>query len=258
MMCNAKTKPVSFMDLWNEFQKTRNVEIRNEAIARYSYIVKCIALKIIGHYQFFNYSEDIVNEGLIALLDAFEKFDPDKNVKFETYASIKVRGAIIDYIRKQDCFPRRLKHIAKDISEAEEKLSNQLGRSPTEQEMAGYLKVSVAEFEKMETETCSLNMLSFEEMVYEKGMEAQPLHTGNETIRGPEQVVAEKEMQEVLADSIELLNEKERTVISLYYKEQLKIKEISSVMGIGASRVSQIHSSALRKLKNRLNEYFNQ
>lgn len=258
MMCNAKVKPVSFMDLWNEFQKTRNVEIRNEAVAQYSYIVKCIAIKVIGHYQFFNYSEDIVNEGLIALLDAFEKFDPDKNVKFETYASIKVRGAIIDYIRKQDCFPRRLKHIAKNISEAEEKLSNQLGRSPTEQEMADHLKVSLPEFEKMETETCSLNMLSFEEMVYEKGMEAQPLSNGNEAIRGPEQVVAEKEMQDVLADSIELLNEKERMVISLYYKDQLKIKEISSVMGIGASRVSQIHSSALRKLKSRLNEYFNQ
>lgn len=258
MMCNAKVKPVSFMDSWNEFQKTRNVEIRNEAIAQYSYIVKCIAIKVIGHYQFFNYSEDIVNEGLIALLDAFEKFDPDKNVKFETYASIKVRGAIIDYIRKQDCFPRRLKHIAKNISEAEEKLSNQLGRSPTEQEMADHLKVSLPEFEKMETETCSLNMLSFEEMVYEKGMEAQPLNSGNEAMRGPEQVVAEKEMQDVLADSIELLNEKERLVISLYYKDQLKIKEISSVMGIGASRVSQIHSSALRKLKIKLNEYFNQ
>lgn len=258
MMCNTKTKPIPFMDLWNEFQRTRNVELRNEAVVQYSYIVKCIAIKIIGHYQFFNYAEDIVNEGLIALLDAFEKFNPDKNVKFETYASIKVRGAIIDYIRKQDCFPRRLKHLARSISDAEEKLSNQLGRSPTDQEMADQLNVSLLEFEKMETETCALNMLSFEEMVYEKGMEAQPLNLGNESIRGPEQVVAEKELQVVLADSIELLNEKERTVISLYYQEQLKIKEISTVMGIGASRVSQIHSSALRKLKSRLTEYINQ
>lgn len=258
MMCNAKVKPIPFMDLWSEFQKNRNVELRNEAVAQYGYIVKCIALKIIGHYQFFNYTEDIVNEGLIALLDAFEKFNPDKNVKFETYASIKVRGAIIDYIRKQDCFPRRLKHIAKNISEAEENLSNKLGRSPTEQEMADELKVGLAEYKKMESETCSLNMLSFEEMVYEKGMEAKPLNSFNESIRGPEQIIADKEMQSVLADSIELLNEKERTVISLYYKEQLKIKEISLVMGIGASRVSQIHSSALRKLKGKMTEYFNQ
>lgn len=257
-MTNTKLQPVPFLNLWNEFQRTKNVEIRNEAVVQYSYIVKCIALKIVGHYQFFNYMEDIVNEGLIALLDAFEKFDPDKNVKFETYASIKVRGAIIDYIRKQDCFPRRLKHIAKNISEAEESLSNELGRAPTDQELADNLKVSLEEFKKMETETCTLNMLSFEEMVYEKGMEAQPLNTNSEAMRGPEQVVAEKEMQDVLACSIELLNEKEKTVIALYYKEQLKIKEISTVMGIGASRVSQIHSSALRKLKGKLTEYYNQ
>lgn len=257
-MTNTKLQPIPFLNLWNEFQQTKDIEIRNKAVVQYSYIVKCIALKIVGHYQFFNYMEDIVNEGLIALLDAFEKFDPDKNVKFETYASIKVRGAIIDYIRKQDCFPRRLKHIAKNISEAEESLGNELGRAPTDQELADNLKVSLAEFKKMETETCTLNMLSFEEMVYEKGMEAQPLNTDNEAMRGPEQVVAEKEMQDILADSIEMLNDKEKMVIALYYKEQLKIKEISTVMGIGASRVSQIHSSALRKLKGKMTEYYNQ
>jgi len=257
-MKNTETEQMSVVDLWVRYQQTRDADLRNLLIIQYSYIVKCIALKTVGRYQYFNYMDDIVNEGLIALLDAVEKFDVKKRVKFETYASIKVRGAMIDYIRKQDCFPRRLKRIAKNISEAENTLSHQLGRNPTDQEIADYMEVGLPEYEKMQTETCVLNMLSFEEMIYEKGVENIHISQAGDSIHGPEQVVAEKELQTVLAKDIEQLNEKEQIVISLYYKEQLKIKEISSVMGISDSRVSQIHSSALRKLKKSLAEYLNQ
>ena len=257
-MKNTETEQMSVVDLWVRYQQTRNADLRNLLIIQYSYIVKCIALKTVGRYQYFNYMDDIVNEGLIALLDAVEKFDVEKRVKFETYASIKVRGAMIDYIRKQDCFPRRLKRIAKNISEAENTLSHQLGRNPTDQEIADYMEVGLPEYEKMQTETCVLNMLSFEEMIYEKGVENIQISQAGDSIHGPEQVVAEKELQTVLARDIEQLNEKEQIVISLYYKEQLKIKEISNVMGISDSRVSQIHSSALRKLKKSLAEYLNQ
>lgn len=257
-MKNTETEQMSVVDLWVRYQQTRNADLRNLLIIQYSYIVKCIALKTVGRYQYFNYMDDIVNEGLIALLDAVEKFDVEKRVKFETYASIKVRGAMIDYIRKQDCFPRRLKRIAKNISEAENTLSHQLGRNPTDQEIADYMEVGLPEYEKMQTETCVLNMLSFEEMIYEKGVENIQISQAGDSIHGPEQVVAEKELQTVLANDIGQLNEKEQIVISLYYKEQLKIKEISNVMGISDSRVSQIHSSALRKLKKSLAEYLNQ
>ena len=257
-MKNTETEQMSVVDLWVRYQQTRDADLRNLLIIQYSYIVKCIALKTVGRYQYFNYMDDIVNEGLIALLDAVEKFDVEKRVKFETYASIKVRGAMIDYIRKQDCFPRRLKRIAKNISEAENTLSHQLGRNPTDQEIADYMEVGLPEYEKMQTETCVLNMLSFEEMIYEKGVENIQISQAGDSIHGPEQVVAEKELQTVLANDIGQLNEKEQIVISLYYKEQLKIKEISNVMGISDSRVSQIHSSALRKLKKSLAEYLNQ
>ncbi|MDU7337007.1 MAG: FliA/WhiG family RNA polymerase sigma factor [Clostridium sp.] len=241
--------------LWEEYLEYKEEDVRNSLVIHYAYIVKCIALKTVGAYQHFTYMDDLVNEGLIALLDAVEKFDPEKRVKFETYASIKVRGAMIDYIRKQDCFPRRLKRIAKNISDAENTLSYELGRYPLEQEMAEYLSVSVEEFQKMQAETCALSMLSFEEMIYEKGVEDIRFSGSADTIQGPEQVVAEKELQVVLADYIEKLNEKEKMVISLYYKEQMKIKEISAVMGISDSRVSQIHSNGLKKLKRFLTEY---
>ncbi len=257
-MKNPETSQISVGDLWLEYQQAKDVDIRNMLVVQYSYIVKCIALKTVGRYQHFNYMDDIVNEGIIALLDAVEKFDPEKKVKFETYASIKVRGAMIDYIRKQDCFPRRLKRIAKNINEAENTLSHELSRNPTDQELADFLDVSLMDYEKMQAETCALNMLSFEEIIYEKGVENIELSLTSDPIRGPEQVMAEKELQDVLSRDIETLNDKEQIVISLYYKEQLKIKEISSVMGISDSRVSQIHSNALRKLKKHLTEYYNQ
>ncbi len=257
-MKNAGASQLPTADLWLEYGRSRDNAIRNMLIVQYSYIVKCIALKTVGRYQHFNYMDDIVNEGLIALLDAVEKFDPQKKVKFETYASIKVRGAMIDYIRKQDCFPRRLKRIAKNIIEAENDLNHRLGRTPTDQELADFLEVSLEEYEKMQAETCALNMLSFEEIIYEKGLENIEISLTGDPIRGPEQVVAEKELEDVLAKDIEMLNDKEKIVISLYYKEQLKIKEISDVMGISDSRVSQIHSNALRKLKKHLTDYFNQ
>lgn len=249
------SKERTIESLWEEYLEDKEEDVRNSLVIHYAYIVKCIALKTVGAYQHFTYMDDLVNEGLIALLDAVEKFDPEKRVKFETYASIKVRGAMIDYIRKQDCFPRRLKRIAKNISDAENTLSYELGRYPLEQEMAEYLSVSVEEFQKMQAETCALTMLSFEEMIYEKGVEDIRFSGSADTIQGPEQVVAEKELQVVLADYIEKLNEKEKMVISLYYKEQMKIKEISAVMGISDSRVSQIHSNGLKKLKRFLKEY---
>jgi len=254
-MERAITKQKTTEDLWEEYLQNKEEDVRNTLVIRYGYIVKCIALKTVGAYQHFTYMDDLVNEGLIALLDAVEKFDPEKKVKFETYASIKVRGAMIDYIRKQDCFPRRLKRIAKNISDAENTLSYELGRYPTESEMAEHLNVSVEEYQKMQAETCALSMLSFEEMIYEKGVEDVRFSVSNDSIQGPEQVVAEKELQVVLAEYIEKLNEKEKMVISLYYKEQMKIKEISAVMGISDSRVSQIHSNGLKKLKRFLTEY---
>ena len=253
--CGTGETPVQ--ELWARYGRTRNAEIRDELILKYSYLVRCIAVKIVGRYQYFNYLDDIISEGLIALMDAISKFDVMKHVKFETFASIKIRGAMIDYIRRQDCFPRRLKKMARTINEADEALNQKLGRTPTGQEMADYMQVSLPEYEKMLAETCSMNLLSFEEMVYEKGAESLTLRL-NDPSRGPEQAMAEKELRRVLQQDIERLEEKERLVISLYYREQLKIREISAVMGISESRVSQIHSSALRKLKRSLEGYLKQ
>lgn len=240
--------------LWYDYSRTKKTEYRNRLVEHYAGLVKCIAFKIAGHYQYFNYMDDIINEGIIALLDAVEKFDIEKKVKFETFASIKIRGAIIDFIRKQDCFPRRLKKMAKTITMADETLGQRLGREPADSEIADYLGVSVREYEKMAAQTCSLSMLSFEEIVYEKDVGALSLKESTPKDE-PEQVMAEKELRRAIAGGIDKLEKKEKIVISLYYKEHLKIKEISNIMNVSESRVSQIHSKALQKLKKLLQSY---
>ena len=250
MSKGVQLQTMSTEDLWQQYHLDKSVEIRNELVVRYKELVKCIAYKTVGTFQHFNYMEDIVSEGLIALLDAVEKFDLEKKVKFETFASIKIKGAIIDYIRKQDCFPRRVKNS---------QLSHKLGRSPTDSEMAEFLNVSLEEFEKWQAETCALNVFSFEELVYEKGLENVQGYSsaGNSQANSmrPEQAVAEKELQDVLAANISSLNEKEQLGIALYYKEQFKVKEISEIMNVSESRVSQIHSAAIRKLKTQMDKY---
>ena len=259
-MENLQTKQTQ--DLWEQYIHSHDIAIRDQLIMQYRNLVKSLALKTIGRYQYFNYMEDIISEGLIALMDAIEKFDLNKKVKFETYGSIKIRGAMIDYIRKQDCFPRRLKKMVKEINEAEDLLVQKLGRIPTDQEMADFLEVSLAKYEKMQSETCVLNMVSFETLIYGQDSEKLKLDSSDDCIVGPEQEVIDKEthkvIQKALAGNIDMLNEKEKLVIALYYKEQLKIKEIAEILGISDPRVSQIHSSALRKLKKYLEDYLNQ
>lgn len=243
-------------ELWIKYKNNRSVDIRNALVEKYSHLAKYIAIKTTGGYQQFSYFEDVIHEGVIALVDAVEKFDIDKNIKFETYASIKIKGAIIDYIRKQDLFSRRVKKIARNLNEAVTAYIQKNGKIPCNEELAAYMNISIKELEKMQLETHSLQILSFEEIAYENGvknLDLDPVSLPN--ISGPESEIEKKELKEVLAQSITHLKGDEQLVISLYYKDGLKIKEIADVLEISSSRVSQIHSSALQRLKSIMGSY---
>lgn len=248
---------IPHLELWKKYNATKSIDIRNRIILEYSPLVKKIASKTIGNYQYFNHMDDIINEGIIALMDAVEKFDLEKQVKFETFASIKIKGAMIDFIRKQDCFPRRIKKMARSIADAESYLGGELGRSPTQAELANYLNVTIPELDKMQLEVYSLNVYSFEQIIYETNSEniLSKYLVGSKD--APEQLLAEKEVCNMLAEAIKTLKENEQIVISLHYKEQLKIKDIATVLKISDSRVSQIHSNALKKLKASMDKYHN-
>lgn len=239
-------------ELWEQYYITRDVQIRNQIIEKYSYLVKIIALKLRSVYQQFGDVEDIVNEGIIALMDVIEKYDISKNTKFETYASIRIRGSIIDYVRKQDWIPRKVKSDYKVVKEAEKFLSNKLGRLPNDSEIAEYLKLGINEYNNIINNAYGTSMLSFEELLGEANVIDNATSNNYDL---PEQEIESKELKKVLVRSINQLNEKEKLVISLYYKEEIKLKEIAEILNVSNSRVSQIHTSALQKLEKSVENY---
>lgn len=149
ILTNKNLAELSEEELWLNYYATKDVNIRNLIIEKYSYLVKIIALKLRGIYQQYGDVEDIVNEGIIALMEVIEKYDITKNTKFETYASIRIRGSIIDYVRKQDWIPRKVKSDYKIVKEAEDNLSNKLGRTATDTEIAEFLKMDMNEYNQV-------------------------------------------------------------------------------------------------------------
>ncbi len=254
ILTNDYEVEIDEVELWQQYYATRDIHVRNQIIEKYSYLVKIIALKLRGIYQHYGDVDDIVNEGIIALMDVVEKYDITKNTKFETYASIRIKGSIIDYVRKQDWIPRKVKSDYKNIKDAEDKLTNSLGRTPKDDEIAQYLKMDMKDYNQIVNNAFGTSILSFEELLGEANLIETELNIGYEL---PEEEVELKELYKVLVDSVNKLGEKEKLVISLYYKEDLKLKEIADILNISNSRVSQIHTSALQKLEKNIGNYQN-
>lgn len=241
--------------LWGCYKTNKNVEIRNEIVLQYTGLVRRIVLRFKGSYSNFGQLDDMVNQGIIALIDAVEKFDPDLGNKFETFASLKIKGAIIDFMRKQDWVPRNQRNLAKELDEIYNELYAQRGYEPTKQEMADRMGVSLTHLDKILQQRHNSIILSYEEAINEKMMIASPLIVNDSDKDSPESGLLYDELKEKLMEAIDHLNEKERLVVSLYYYENLKLREIAEVMNITESRVSQIHSAAIIKMKNKLVNY---
>lgn len=239
--------------LFEKYKVTRDVELRNELVLIYMPVVKYAAVSLRNVYAKYGDHDDIVNEGVIALIGAVETFDLERGVKFETYASLKIKGAIIDYVRKQDWIPRQVRKFGKELDEAYNHLYNEFGRSPTNNEIADHMGLTREKFAKNMADAACTVTLSFEELLYEDNFNSfgEKGMLGNEADRG----VYEKEMKQVIAEAIDALNPKEKQVISLHYYEKLKFREIAAVLGVTESRVCQIHSKSMLHLKRRLEEY---
>ncbi|MDF2653958.1 MAG: fliA [Bacillota bacterium] len=241
--------------LWDGYKRNKSIEARNEIVLQYTNLVRKIVLRFKGSYSNFGQLDDMVNQGIIALIDAVEKFDPDMGNKFETFASLKIKGAIIDFMRKQDWVPRNQRNLSKELDEIYNELYAERGYEPTKQEMADKMGVTLPNLDKILQQRHNSIILSYEEAINEKMMIASPLIVNDSDKETPETGLLYDELKEKLMEAIDQLNEKERLVVSLYYYENLKLKEIAEVMSITESRVSQIHSAAIIKMKNRLNNY---
>lgn len=235
-----------------QYKKTHSNELRNSILMSYINIVKCNVKKMNAVYRNHAEMEDLINQGILVLMDCIEKFDPARGVKFDTFASIRVRGSIIDYIRSQDWVPRSLRKKAKDIEDTYLTLQYKNGRPATDKEVADELGIPQDEFNKVVGETNSFSVLSYEELLQEN---APVFNNENSYLNTPDCELQEKELKKFIALAIDQLDEKERTVISLYYFEELKLKDIADVLGLTVSRVSQMHSKALNKLKSSIKVY---
>ena len=201
--------------------------------------------------------DDLCGYGIFGLIDAIDKFDCNKNVKFETYASLRIRGAILDQIRKMDWIPRSLRQKQKKIDAAMSKIEAQKGSVATDEELAQELGITLDEYNDWQGKTKATNLISLDEYTETQGTEAKMDSVTNARFDQPEDVVEKEELKKMIVEAISLLTDKERSVVTLYYYEEMTLKEISLVLDVSESRVSQLHTKALLKMKSKLGPYLN-
>ena len=232
-----------------QYKQNPSQELRNDIVMEFMYIPKVVATQMISYTTQFAQLEDIVNEGVITLIECIDKFEFNKGVSFEAFAYAKIKYANIDYIRRQDWVPRRARKTSKDINRAYNELAMELKREPTVEEIASYIGISESAVKKNNREIANSIMVSFEEIL-DSSM------TGlADSLATPEDILFSNELKEQLKGAIDSLNEKERTVISLYYYEHLRLAEIADIMELSESRVCQIHKRAIDKMKKILDIY---
>ena len=242
--------------LWDEYQKNGSTAAKEKLILHYAPIVKYVAGRLMVHVGQNVEFDDLVGYGIFGLIDAIEKFDPSKGVKFETYASFRIRGAIIDNIRRMDWVPRTLRQKNKQIESAIIKLEDELGRSPTDDELADALGLTPDETVDLIRKSSIHSLVSLDDFL-EQNYEKSHVSLVTNSSDSPEGLTEDKERKVKLAEAINNLKDKEKLVITLYYYEGLTLKEISSIMKVTESRVSQIHTKAISRLQVKLGRFKN-
>jgi RNA polymerase sigma factor for flagellar operon FliA len=224
-----------------------------ENLPEVRYIARRIHDRLPSHVNF----DDLVHAGILGLIDAVDKFDPGKNVQLKSYAGFRIRGAILDSLRQLDWSPRHLRRQARRIEEVNRELSAVLGRNPTEPEIAEKLGMSLERFQQQLGELRGLDLGSLQAQADDHGGEVALTATVAQQEEDPFQLAARSEMRGFLAEGIEQLDEKERQVLGLYYLEELTMKEVGILMDVGESRISQIHTAALMRLRSWLTARIN-
>ncbi len=242
-------------ELWSRYKTKKEPAIRDTFIRQYAPLVKYVAGKVAASMPNTVEFEDLVGFGVFGLLDAIEKFDPDKNVKFKTYAVTRIRGAIFDELRSIDWVPRSVRQKTKEIEDAVVNLESKLGRPASDQEIAQSMGVSEDDFLKTMLKISSTSVLSLNDVWY-SGDETDKISIGESiespSSMNPDATVEREEVKRVIVQAINELPEKEKKVLVLYYYEDLTLKEIGHVLEVTESRVSQLHTKAILRLRAKL------
>jgi RNA polymerase sigma factor for flagellar operon FliA len=256
----TNVKAVELRELWRRYKDEGNERARERLVVAYSPLVKFIAGRMASGLPSHVDEADLISYGLLGLIGAIERFDLEREIKFETFAVARVKGAIIDELRSLDWVPRSVRSRARDVEKAHAELEGELLRAPTDEEMAGKLHMDIGEFNDSLLEIANSSVLALDDL----WTFADPEGGGGQisvldTIQDPNAVDPEteahaSELKDRLADAIESLPERERLVVALYYYENLTLREIGEVLGVTESRVSQLHTKAVMRLKSSLQE----
>ncbi len=249
-------KAIELKDQWRRYKRQGDQRAREQLIVAYSPLVKYVAGRLASGLPAHVEEADLVSYGLLGLMNAVERFELEREIKFETYAITRIRGAIIDELRSQDWVPRSVRSRAREIERANAKLENHLQRAPTDEEMAAALDISVEEFQESLLAISTSTIAALDELWTvsdASGDQVSLLDTLHDPgAPDPSQAVDESELKDRVADAIARLPEREKLVVALYYYENLTLREIGEVLGVTESRVSQLHTKAVLRLRSRM------
>lgn len=253
---NTQQKTKETEALWEKYFADPSTENKNDLLLHYLYLVRRIVLRMMPVYKSQNDFDDLLSNGVIGLMDAISKYDMFRNVKFETYASKRIQGEILDYMRKQDWISSSMRSRIKKVKQTQEDLTAKLGREPTDKEIGDLLDLTSEQVREAIDNEYRYSIIHFESVVGGNNSE-QPIKVidtiqdQNEDI-SPEQRLEKKEMLKTLATVLDELPETEKMVIELYYKKELLLKEIAYILNVSESRVSQIHSKAIKRIQAKM------
>ena len=243
------------LKLWKEFKKTKSVAIRDKLIKQYMPLVKWVAGRVSTGMPESVEFDDLVGFGQFGLLDAINKYDPDKNVKFKTYATTRIRGAIFDELRELDWVPRSVRQKSREIEDTIVDLEAKLGRTASDAEIAQAMNMTEVEYQTTVMKVSGTSVLSLNDVWY-SGDDSEHISIGDSieapTSLNPDVIVEREEIRRVIIQAINELPKNEKMVIVLYYHEDLSFREIGAVLNVSESRVSQLHSKANLRLRAKL------
>ena len=250
-----KYKDHEEIELWREYRRSKNREVRDFLVEKYSPLVKYVAGKVaIGMPQNVEF-DDLVSYGSFGLLDAIEKFDPDRDIKFKTYAMTRIRGAIFDELRSIDWIPRSIRQKAKQVEETIATLENKMGHTVDDEDIAKEMNLSLDELHTLLTKISGTSMISLNDIWYlgDDNDEVSFMETLESPQNlNPDTLIEKEEIKGVIVEAIKHLPDKEKKVIVLYYYEDLTLKEIGEVLAVTESRISQLHTKAIMRLRGKL------
>ena len=251
-------KAIELRDLWKRYKGVDDQQARERLVVAYSPLVKYVAGRMASGLPSHVDEADLISYGLVGLINAIERFEPEREIKFETYAITRIKGSIIDELRSLDWVPRSVRARAREIERVNQKLEHKLQRAPTDEEMAVELEVTVDEFQDSLLQIANSSVAALDELwsVGDGGGDAVSLL---DTLHDPDApdpaaVMDATELKDRMADAIGRLPEREKLVVALYYYENLTLREIGEVLGVTESRISQLHTKAVLRLRSRLIE----